>query len=228
MNSAVRALTPVAYVRDLDASAQFYAVLGFDTVVRGEDGEWSWAYLRCGTVSLLLASRDGRSGDAQAEASHPSQPVQLYGQADDVAQLRERLVANGVPVEHLGYPEHAPGGEIRILDPDGQVIVLAEAAGAPAPESMTDPGRRASMLMRAAEAMRQRSEAGAQCEIGERGGAPCPEPAELKLTDSWGDSAWSCLRHADELLVSARGVFLANQEPDGLASFLARWRRPAS
>jgi hypothetical protein len=64
------------------------------------------------------------------------------------------------------------------------------------------------------------------CAIGMRDGSDCPNPAELKLADGSGVSAWSCADHADEVLVGARGVFLASDEPDGLEAFLAaRGRR---
>ena len=52
-------------------------------------------------------------------------------------------------------------------------------------------------------------------------GSDCPEPATVKLADGSGVSAWSCSEHADEVLINARGVFLASDEPDGLVAFLA-------
>ena len=56
-------------------------------------------------------------------------------------------------------------------------------------------------------------------------GRPCYEPAEVKLTDSWGDTAWSCLRHAEQALLAARGVFLAGKDPEGLTAYMARMSR---
>ena len=60
-----------------------------------------------------------------------------------------------------------------------------------------------------------------RCELGPRS-APCPEPAELKLADGWGESAWGCVRHAEDALVTARGVFLADPDHGALAGYLAR------
>jgi hypothetical protein len=63
------------------------------------------------------------------------------------------------------------------------------------------------------------------CQMGGPAGSACSAPAEMKLTDSWGDTAWSCLNHADEALLSARGVFLATEDRDGLAAYRTRkWR----
>ncbi|MFI5960509.1 hypothetical protein [Cryptosporangium sp. NPDC051539] len=65
------------------------------------------------------------------------------------------------------------------------------------------------------------------CGIGMPDGSDCPNPAEVKLADGSGASAWSCTEHADEVLVCARGVFIAGDEPNGLEAFLAaRGRRP--
>jgi hypothetical protein len=65
------------------------------------------------------------------------------------------------------------------------------------------------------------------CVIGTADGSDCREPATVKLADGSGVSAWSCPEHADEVLINARGVFLASDEPDGLVAFLAsRGRQP--
>jgi hypothetical protein len=42
----------------------------------------------------------------------------------DLAGLREQLLACGVKVPPIGYPEYMPSGEMRIADPDGYVILV--------------------------------------------------------------------------------------------------------
>lgn len=65
-----------------------------------------------------------------------------------------------------------------------------------------------------------------RCAVGTPDGDDCPDPPEIKLADGSGASAWSCVAHAEEVLISARGVFIAADEPDGLVAFLAlRGRR---
>ncbi|WP_214409680.1 GAF domain-containing protein [Sphaerisporangium fuscum] len=55
----------------------------------------------------------------------------------------------------------------------------------------------------------------------------CDKPAELKIADSWGDSAWGCFPHAEEALILVKGVFIATEEEmGGLAAYMKR-RRPA-
>ncbi|WP_386158217.1 GAF domain-containing protein [Streptosporangium vulgare] len=60
----------------------------------------------------------------------------------------------------------------------------------------------------------------ALCQLG-GSGRQCPEPAELKIADGWGDSAWACTTHAEEALFVA-AVFIANKDLGGLNAYLDR------
>ena len=53
-------------------------------------------------------------------------------------------------------------------------------------------------------------------------GEPCGKRAEVKLADAAGDTAWACLAHADEILVTVPGSFIASQDERGIAWFLSR------
>ncbi len=59
-----------------------------------------------------------------------------------------------------------------------------------------------------------------RCQLG--GAAGCPEPAELKVADSWGDSAWGCLAHVEQTTLNVSSVFVADSELGGLAAYVAR------
>jgi GAF domain-containing protein len=59
------------------------------------------------------------------------------------------------------------------------------------------------------------------CQLGGRNRA-CGRPAEVKVADGWGDSAWGCLQHAENLLLEVSGVFLADEALSGLAGYLER------
>ncbi|MEU4406358.1 GAF domain-containing protein [Streptosporangium sp. NPDC023963] len=58
------------------------------------------------------------------------------------------------------------------------------------------------------------------CQLG-GSGRQCAEPAELKIADGWGDSAWACTAHAEEALFVA-AVFIANKDLGGLNAYLDR------
>ncbi|MEV5746946.1 GAF domain-containing protein [Actinoallomurus sp. NPDC052308] len=74
--------------------------------------------------------------------------------------------------------------------------------------------------MRAAAAAQATTPHPERCQLGGRAG--CTEPAEIKIADSWGDAAWGCTTHVEEALINVRSVFIANEEPDGLAAYLNR------
>lgn len=74
--------------------------------------------------------------------------------------------------------------------------------------------------MRAAAAAQATAPHPEHCELG---GAPgCTAPAEIKIADSWGDSAWGCSAHVEEAVINVRSVFIANEELGGLAAYLNR------
>lgn len=58
------------------------------------------------------------------------------------------------------------------------------------------------------------------CQLG--GSQPCFAHAELKVADSWGDCAWGCLPHVEEVIVHVPSVFIADRERADLANYLAR------
>lgn len=222
VTASVRACTPVLYVADLPTSVRFYELMGYRPQISGRDQDWQYAYLRCGQLGLLLA----------AGATSPSEagPVLLYLQVDDAEALETVLRDAGAPVEHLGYPDHAPGGELKTVDPDGHGLMLGQVTGAPPTdrEERDDPEARSSVMRRAAAAARRRGVAPPRCQIPASGGVPCAEPAEVKLADSWGDSTWGCLPHAEEMMMNARAAFLATEDSDGIAAYLGRRHgRPA-
>ncbi|WP_174534924.1 VOC family protein [Micromonospora chalcea] len=204
MRSGVQAQMPVLYVGDVDAAGRFYALFGY-TGQPGGDGRFP---LRCGELTLLLV-----------EATPV--PAALYLHVDDVAATTDRLVAAGHPVDHM------PGGECRTIDPDGNTILFSPSPARSAPAPQAEPDGRPSHVRRAAAVAARRDGAPGHCQIGGPRGEPCADPAEVKLADSWGDTVWGCLTHADETLVNARGAFLATEDATGLAAYLtARRTRP--
>ncbi|MEV6598851.1 GAF domain-containing protein [Actinoplanes sp. NPDC051346] len=59
-----------------------------------------------------------------------------------------------------------------------------------------------------------------RCELG--GTAGCTAPAEIKVADSWGDSAWGCTAHVEEAIINVTSVYIASEELGGLAAYLNR------
>jgi hypothetical protein len=56
-----------------------------------------------------------------------SEGVLFYLYFDDVAVARAALESDGVAVGPIEYPFYAPGGEFRVHDPDGYVLMVTHA-----------------------------------------------------------------------------------------------------
>ena len=108
-------------VRDLDASAAFYARLGFDIV--GGDRDQGWLILRQGTTTIglfhgmfegnLLTFNPG--WDAQA------QPLDSF---TDIRDIQRHLQANGVPFLQEADESTSGPANFVIQDPDGNTILV--------------------------------------------------------------------------------------------------------
>jgi predicted enzyme related to lactoylglutathione lyase len=109
--------TPLLHVQEIERSIRFYELLGFATVDTDRARPLGWARLHCegGAVMLLRAE----------EPLNPSaQGVLLYMYTPDLISLREHLLAEGVKVPAIRYPEYMRSGEIHIKDPDGYNILV--------------------------------------------------------------------------------------------------------
>nr|WP_296074508.1 VOC family protein [uncultured Actinoplanes sp.] len=222
MQIAVQAAVPVLYVRNIDSGRAFYTLFGYAEAQSGGDGDASWAYLQCGEHTLLLAC-------VQPPPIQAELPLLIYLYVTDLAAVRERLQEAGHAYEMAGYPDHAPGGEIRIHDPDGNVVSVGQrsAVGGSTRAERPGPQARQSLIKQAAEAVNRRGGAPATCQIAAGDGSACARAAEVKLADTWGATVWGCLEHADEALINAPAAFIASEDAQGLGPWLNR-RTPKS
>lgn len=81
--------------------------------------------------------------------------------------------------------------------------------------------RRVAERLREAAALHGEEPHPEQCQLGGRM-TPCDAPAELKIADPWGDSAWGCNLHVEEALINVKSVFLADRELSALAAYRDR------
>jgi len=118
MSAKVGYSTPVLHVAEIERSIHFYELLGLVTVDTDRRKPLGWARLHCEGGALMLLRAD--------EPVDPSaQAVFLYMYTPDLAGLREHLLASGVNVSPIRYPEYMRSGEMRIDDPDGYAILVA-------------------------------------------------------------------------------------------------------
>jgi catechol 2,3-dioxygenase-like lactoylglutathione lyase family enzyme len=215
MAAQVQSMIAVAYVADIDASRAFYELLGFRQHSSGKAELSGWVVMRHDQVSVLLAM----TGPA---LEIPPLPMLFYFFYEDLGAVVGALDRAGVPVTRTGHPPHALGGEVKVLDPDGNTVLLGQRDRSASQAPAGDEGQiRFSILHEAAALVASRGGAPQACQVAGPGSGRCPDRAEVKLADSLGDSAWVCLMHAEQILVTVPTAFIASHDDRGIAAFLA-------
>ena len=215
MVAQVQSMIAVTYVRDMETSRAFYELLGFSEYSSGKADTSAWSTMRSGEVSVLLAM----TGQAPVI---PPLPMLSYFFYEDIGAVTCALERAGVPVTRTGHPAHALGGEARVLDPDGNTVLLGQRERSAAQAPADDEGElRFSLLQEAAALVAARGGVRTVCAVTGPDGRQCPDQAEVKLADSLGDKAWFCLVHAEHVLMTVPTAFIASHEDRGIAAFLA-------
>jgi hypothetical protein len=112
----------MAHVADVQLSVDFYKLLAMEVrgSLRNSAGNLQWVHVACEQADLMLT-----------RASEPvvasQQAVLFYLYSPNLVALRDHLLAAGVKVSPITYPEYMPKGEIRIEDPDGYVLLIGQA-----------------------------------------------------------------------------------------------------
>jgi catechol 2,3-dioxygenase-like lactoylglutathione lyase family enzyme len=108
--------TPLLHVADMERSIRFYELLGFDLVdTEGEPPGWARLHCEGAAIMLLLA-------EEPLDPNRAITPLCMY--TPDLPALRGHLLANGVDVPPIRYPEYMKSGEITVRDPDGQIVFV--------------------------------------------------------------------------------------------------------
>ncbi len=218
MPPVLKSMVSVAYVRDIDTARSFFELLGFRQHSAGEAETSAWVVLSHGQYLILLAT-------AQPAFELPRLPLLFYFFYDDLNAALRRLESAGIEVTRLGHAPHALGGEARIIDPDGNTILLGQRERTAAqPAGGEDQESRFSLLREAATAVAASGGAPSTCQVTDPQGQPCPQAAEVRLADSAGATVWACIGHADEVLLTVTGAFVADEGSDGIHGFLASRR----
>lgn len=104
--------TPLYHVAEIERSIRFYELLGFKLMDTDRCTPIGWARMHCEGGAIMFL-----------RAEHPfdasGQFIYLAMYTPDLAGLREHLLANGVKVPAIKYPEYMPSGMVEMTDPDG-------------------------------------------------------------------------------------------------------------
>ena len=122
MTAKVTGLIPMAHAADVERSVDFYKHLGMEvrSSLRAPSGDLQWVHLASDQADIMITR-------ASEPVISSQQAVLFYLYSPDLITLREHLVASGVKVSPITYPEYMPKGEIRIDDPDGYCLLIGQA-----------------------------------------------------------------------------------------------------
>jgi Glyoxalase/Bleomycin resistance protein/Dioxygenase superfamily len=116
----VNRLIPFVHVEDVERSIAFYYHLGFivESVYKYK-GRPVWAALRSEAAELMVTT-DGDSIDPAGQG------VLFYLYSSNLAALRGQMVADGIDVGEIADGTPAPRQQMRLTDPDGYVLMVAQ------------------------------------------------------------------------------------------------------
>ncbi|MER2514193.1 MAG: VOC family protein [Nitrosomonas ureae] len=122
MAAQTRSLVAFAHVASVQRSIDFYADLGFkvvNTVMSHDQPNPVWAWLASEKANLMVGLADGPVDVSQ-------QAILFYLYFDNIKQTHAALSELGHVPGEIKYPFYMPGGESRLEDPDGYVLMLAQ------------------------------------------------------------------------------------------------------
>jgi catechol 2,3-dioxygenase-like lactoylglutathione lyase family enzyme len=122
----VTGLVPFIHVSDIKASIAFYQHLGFHITARHPTitPDPSWVSMEAGEASLMLQHADD-------PVSAQAQGVLFYLFSRDLFGLRDRLIAAGIQAGEIVHGAPGPNAEMRLEDPDGYVLIVAQISEQP-------------------------------------------------------------------------------------------------
>ena len=125
----ITAIVAMIHVADVERSAGFYRLLGFEIGNREpKEGRPHWVWLYSPGApdwkrgANLMLTRTDRPLRPEA------QDVLFYLYATDLVALREKLIESGAKPGVIKYPEYLPKGELRLQDPDGYCLMIAQSS----------------------------------------------------------------------------------------------------
>src|SRR5579859_6868563 len=124
MKPVLRRMDAATYVKDIEASRAFYELLGFAELRSDRGPASAWSAMRNGRDTVLLTA-------TWPPLPVPRFPLLFYFFFEDLDALLNGLGDAGLKPVRLGHPPHAPGGEAKVTDPDGNTILLGQEARSP-------------------------------------------------------------------------------------------------
>ena len=129
-NAPVRSVVAMLRVASVERSVEFYRHLGFEVgnyVPRAENCPIAWAWLYQPKAPNWKTGANLMLTVGQENVTLGSHSVLFYLYAANLVEVRNHLLAQGVKVGDIEYPEYLPEGEFKTGDPDGYTLMIAQS-----------------------------------------------------------------------------------------------------
>lgn len=125
----ISGLVPMIHVADVERSAAFYRLLGFEIGnFVPPAGPMHWAWLYAPKVADWKRGPNLMVTRSECAINAAAQEILFYLYAADLKSLRSSLLTSGVDASEISYPDYLPNGEFRVQDPDGYTLMIAQSA----------------------------------------------------------------------------------------------------
>jgi hypothetical protein len=125
----INALVPMVHVADVERSVTFYQLLGFEVGNRvPPTGAMGWCWLYQPKAPDWKRGANLMLSRGECAIDPKQQEVLFYLYAPDLVALRKDLIAQGATPGEITFPEYLPKGELRLTDPDGYCLMIAQAS----------------------------------------------------------------------------------------------------
>jgi catechol 2,3-dioxygenase-like lactoylglutathione lyase family enzyme len=116
-------LVPFVHVADIEQSIAFYELLGLELRDSYKhDGRLDWGFLANKYARIMLARADQQIDPLE-------QAVLFYLYVQDLNAFRSHLISKGVRAGKIVDGTPGPTREMRLTDPDGYCLMVAEVEG---------------------------------------------------------------------------------------------------
>lgn len=122
-----KALTPNLLVADVEASIEFYQLLGFEKLVQvPENGKPQWAMIQKDAVSIMLQEKRSAEMDLPFRYTNGQNAgALLYFDVENVEEVRSLISGKALIIKEIHSTFYGTN-EFIISDPDHFLLIFAE------------------------------------------------------------------------------------------------------
>jgi len=122
----VDSLSPNIFVKDINATINFYKQIGFDlTMTVPESGDYVWAMMTCGSITIMFQTFDSLADELSEISRLDGGSLLFYIKLKNIISFFENIKEKVTVLKGLDKTFYG-ATEFSILDNNGYVLTFAE------------------------------------------------------------------------------------------------------